>query len=80
MSDGPKRGDRFVLNADGPSRERLFILVKRVAKDGTWADIFACNWAVAWTKRQPWKDPMPGLTRQEWSDADLQRQMVEWRP
>lgn len=48
-------GDRFWWNA-------VAIRVKRVAKDGSWADIHCRDGAVEWTKRQ--KLPMPeGIVR-----------------
>lgn len=42
----------MVAYLDHRPSERLFITITRLGKDGTWADIKVCTWAVMWTKRQ----------------------------
>jgi hypothetical protein len=72
------RGDRFVWTPSAKHRPRdlLFLEVRRVAKDGTWADIAVCTWAVMWTKRQ--QLPLPeGTSRYDWSTADLAAQEAD---
>ncbi len=74
-----KRGDRFIAYADRRPAERLFVEVTRVARDGTWADIRVCTWAVMWTKRQPvllggWP---PESVPREWTMDDLDEQEAD---
>jgi hypothetical protein len=76
LLDSPKRGDRFVAYADRRPRDKLFVEVTRVARDGTWADIRVCNCFVMWTKRQPL--PLPMVTPHPWTMADIDHQHAEW--
>jgi hypothetical protein len=71
-----KRGDEFVAYPSRRPAERVFIRVNRVARDGSWADISACTWAVGWTKRQPLTDgKLPGETqRHTLTQRDLDEQ------
>lgn len=72
-----KRGDQYVLEHDG--RVVYFILVTRVAKDGSWADIRVMNWAVSWGKRLPLPFPMTaGMIKREWDGEDLAAQQKAW--
>ena len=75
-----RRGDQFVVYTDRPPRDRVYGVVTRVARDGTWADIRCCTWAVMWSKRMPLKDgEMPlGTSWQTWSQADLDAQERDW--
>jgi hypothetical protein len=75
-----KRGDRLVAYPDAPLRQRLFIEVTRVARDGSWADISVQTWAVMWKKRQPLDERgMPPTTEfYDWTDRDLFDQMTAW--
>jgi hypothetical protein len=72
-----KRGDRFVAYPDCPPRQRLFGEVTRVAKDGSWADIKVCTWAVTWTKRQVL--PLPESEMREWGPEDISEQGSDWK-
>lgn len=74
------KGQRWMAYPGEPYPRRVFIEVQRVARDGSWADLFACTWAVAWRKRQPLKRgclPFPA-ERFEWDRSDLSRQEMEW--
>lgn len=71
-----KRGDRFVAYPDAPPRQRLFGEVTRVARDGSWADVRVCTWAVMWTKRQPL--PLPASEMRDWTQDDLDKGMADW--
>lgn len=75
-----QRGDQFVAYADHRPAERLYGEVTRVAKDGSWADIKVCTWAVMWTKRQPLHEgEMPiGTTWTTWGAIDLRDQERDW--
>jgi hypothetical protein len=48
-----RKGDIFIGHPERPLAERHMIEVRRVAKDGSWADIKVQTWACMWTKRQP---------------------------
>lgn len=48
-----ERGATFIGYPEERLARRHLITVKRVAKDGSWADIHVSTWAVAWNKRQP---------------------------
>lgn len=71
------RGDRFVVYATERPAKRLFGEVTRVAKDGSWADIRVCTWAVMWTKRQPLPFRFPYL-RRDWDQADIDENEQDW--
>ncbi len=72
MPDHLKRGDQFVWRHDDEPEKPVYIEVTRVARDGSWADIRCCTWAVAWTKRQPL--PLPeGCRPRRWTRGDLDR-------
>lgn len=43
----PVRGDRYVWN------DEVIVEVRRVAADGTWADIICADGLTIWRKRQP---------------------------
>lgn len=74
-----KRGDLFVAYPGHRFADRLFVEVTRTAKDGSWADIKVCTWAVMWTKRQPTpKGTLPDCVRREWNMADLAHQEADW--
>jgi hypothetical protein len=53
MTSTLKAGDEFVAYPECSPRQRVFIRVTRVARDGSWADIACRTWAVEWRKRQP---------------------------
>ena len=74
-----KRGDRLVAYPDQRPAHRLFIEVTRVAKDGTWADIRVCTWAVMWTKRQTLDEHgLPPESRDgAWDQRDLDEQEID---
>ncbi len=76
---GPmKKGDRFVAFGDRRPAHRVYIEVQRVAKDGSWADIFACTWAVGWPKRQQLRDgALPYAAPCDWTDAHLKEQEAD---
>lgn len=60
-----------------PLRDRVFIEVTRVARDGSWADLRCCTWAVMWTKRQPL--PLPeGTCGFYWTQRHLDLQEQDW--
>lgn len=74
------KGQRWVCDPQRPPADRLFIEVTRVARDQSWADIFVCNWAVGWRKRQPLKHgrlPFPA-ERFDWDRSDLAAQERNW--
>lgn len=62
----PKRGDRFVW-ATGSNF--VSVLVRRVARDGSWADIACATGSHRWTKRQPLPFPV-SFTRQDHPGGD----------
>lgn len=71
MSEQEKltRGDQFVAYPD--AKQPVFILVNRVAWNGSWADIRCLTWALSWSKRQPL--PMPdAAVPQPWTLADVE--------
>jgi len=47
------RGDTFISYPQERLARRHLVIVTRVAKDHSWADIAVTTWAVAWSKRQP---------------------------
>jgi len=67
-----KKGDRLVAYSDARPAHRLFIEVTRVAKDGTWADIRCCTWAVMWTKRQLL--PFSYAEKRDWTWQEVREQ------
>lgn len=77
-----KRGDQYVAYGNRPHRQRLYIFITRVAKDGSWADIAVHNCMVMWTKRQPLFDgefsPTAETVRRYWSAHDLDEQFAHW--
>jgi hypothetical protein len=80
-----KRGDRYIAypfhpdGNDSPARQRLFVEVTRMARDGTWADIRVCNCFVMWTKRQQLTDgELPSCVRQDWDASDIDDQLARW--
>lgn len=79
MTTTVTKGDRFVAYADQRPARRLYIEVTRVAKDGTWADIKVCTWAVGWTKRQTLdhRGLPPASDLYEWDALDLAKQEVD---
>lgn len=73
------KGSRFVAYPDRRPADRLYIEITRAARDGSWADIFICNWAVSWSKRQAVKDGrLPEAVPYEWDERDLFRQEFDW--
>lgn len=65
-----KRGDRYIWRHPATPETPVYIEIVRVARDGSWADIRCCTWAVMWTKRQPL--PLPEHTSPyAWSEKDL---------
>lgn len=67
-----KKGDLYVAWPERRPAHRVFIEVKRVGKDGTWADIFCCTWATGWTKRQALQGgEMPYAEARAWDFKDL---------
>lgn len=74
------KGQRFCAYSREPLRQRVFIEVRRVARDHSWADLLMCNWAVAWTKRQPLhrgRLAFP-VERFDWDRSDLAAQNQDW--
>ena len=80
MSTNLVKGDRLAAYRDCPPRQRLYLEVTRVAKDGSWADIRVCNCYVMWTKRQKLdaRGLPPDSEMYYWDASDLDRQDYEW--
>jgi len=67
-----KRGDRYVVHADQRPCVRVFIEVTRVARDGSWADIFCLTVGRSWGKRQLLRDgQLPFGVQRGWTNADV---------
>jgi hypothetical protein len=74
----PVKGERYVAYPDERPCHRLFIEIKRVARDDSWADVWCMTWAVAWSKRQPLKDGgFPFAIRQDWGHDELAAQEID---
>lgn len=74
------KGQRFRAYPAYRPADRVFLEVLRVARDRSWADIFACTWAVAWRKRQSLRRgrlPYPA-ERFDWDRSDLAAQEMDW--
>lgn len=73
-----RRGDRYVVYPDLEPWRRLYLEVRRVAHDGSWADVAVCTWAVMWTKRMPTPGgafhPDACATPYAWDQDDLDTQ------
>jgi hypothetical protein len=68
-----ERGDKFVWHGGpGQSSNPVYIEVTRVARDGSWADIWCGIGSKSWTKRQRLPLP-PGTEPKEWTRQDLLR-------
>ena len=76
------KGDRYVAYPMRPPRQRLFVEVTRVAKDGTWADITVRTWAVMWSKRQKLFNaefsPTAETRPDDWTQGDIDRQFADY--
>lgn len=67
MADGVKRDDKYEFAMPGCAP--VLVKVTRVARDGSWADLWCTDGHRTWGKRQPL--PLPeGLTPREWTTAD----------
>lgn len=73
------KGDLLVAYSDRRPKDRLYVSVMRVAKDGAWADIRVCTWAVMWTKRMPLSpNGMPPACKlMAWSDFEMVEQEAD---
>lgn len=73
------KGARFRAFGNLRPANQLFIEVQRVAKDQSWADVFVCNWATGWRKRQPLVDGALSYAEPyDWAQDDLDAQMADW--
>jgi len=52
----------------------VFIIVTRVARDGSWADLRMFTWAVSWTRRMPMPMPKANIEFRKWDAEDLAKQ------
>lgn len=75
MKRRPEKGDTYRWKIQDSSP--VYLLVNRVARDGSWADIRCVTWSASWKKRQPL--PLPeGTERYMWTQADLDRDALAY--
>ena len=73
-----RRGDLYVAYSGNRPAERLFVSVTRVARDGTWVDLFIRTWAVGWAKRVRYPFPeFPRFVARAWDQRDLDEQETD---
>lgn len=80
MSDPLVKGQRWKCRGLSPAGD-LFIEVRRVARDASWADIACYTWAIMWRKRQPLRrGRLPfKAERFDWDSSDLAMQAMAWK-
>lgn len=66
-----RRGDHLVWRVPGGSP--VYILVTRVARDTSWADLRMHTWALSWAKRMPLPMPSDNVYFRDWNATDLDR-------
>lgn len=66
------RGDHLIWEPS-PHDGRVYIVVTRVARDDSWADLRMYTFASTWTKRMPMPMPMRNVRFDAWDAVDLAR-------
>lgn len=66
-----RRGDHLIWTAAGG--RQVYIVVTRVARDTSWADLRMFTWAMSWAKRMPLPMPRKHVRFENWDSRDLAR-------
>lgn len=66
-----KRGDHLIWDAPHVASGPVFIVVTRVARDESWADLELFTWAVSWHRRMPLPMPRGNIRFESWDAKDL---------